>query len=368
MPTDILSGLSNLIFYEQIQTYLRDRIGDFQSRILGNFAELLGVTALSLLTIWIFWQGWRVVSGRSREPMMALVGDSLKAMLIIGIATGWAGNSTSLYTKLTDGLGKAIYGAVTGTTDDIDSMYHVMDANLAVTTAALGAISAVEKGRDGSGQGNSVSDDMLIEAVAAFGTGGPALAGGTMITLNKLAMAMFTGFGPFFIMCLLFDATKPLFQKWLFYGIGTMFSLAVLYVVLIIATEMMLAVAATFWLSSALVQNPDGMRTVSIQTGGLGIILTMLIVTGPPMAAAFFNGMLGQFNPYAAIGPGSSTSPHGQRAPVQVQSQRALQPSGAASGEGNLVASGSGRRWGGSVEQATQGAQGVLANHPDTKR
>jgi type IV secretion system protein VirB6 len=267
VPIDI-SGLANLYFYERIQTYLRERLDDFQGRVLGEFAQILGVTALSILTIWIFWQGWRVVSGRSRESMMGLVGDSLRAMLIIGVATGWAGNTTTLYSSLTDGLGKVVYGAVTGSNDDIDSMYHIMDANLAVTTAALGAIAAVEKGRDGSGHGDATSDQILIEATAAFGAGGPALAGGTMITLNKLAMAMFIGFGPFFIMCLLFDVTKGLFQKWLFYGVGTMFALAVLYVVLIIATEMMLAVAASFWLGSALADNSEGMRTIAIQTGG----------------------------------------------------------------------------------------------------
>jgi type IV secretion system protein VirB6 len=87
-----------------------------------------------------------------------------------------------------------------------------------------------------------------------------------------------------------------------------MFALAVLYVVLIIATEMMLAVAASFWLGSALADNSDGMRTIAIQTGGLGLILTMLIITGPPMAASFINGMLGQFSSYSQIGPGSATS------------------------------------------------------------
>ncbi|MFA1733554.1 type IV secretion system protein, partial [Xanthomonas campestris] len=34
-------------------------------------------------------------------------------------------------------------------------------------------------------------------------------------------------FGLFFISCLLFDRTKQLFQKWLLYGIGTMFSMGV---------------------------------------------------------------------------------------------------------------------------------------------
>ncbi len=41
-------------------------------------------------------------------------------------------------------------------------------------------------------------------------------------------MALFIGLGPLFIPCLLFDQTKDLFKRWLLYGIGTVFSMAVL--------------------------------------------------------------------------------------------------------------------------------------------
>ncbi|MCK6230454.1 type IV secretion system protein, partial [Stenotrophomonas indicatrix] len=61
-----------------------------------------------------------------------------------------------------------------------------------------------------------------------LGTGGPAVTAGAMLLLYQVAMAMFIGFGPLFILCLLFEQTKSLFQRWLFYGIGTMFSMAVL--------------------------------------------------------------------------------------------------------------------------------------------
>ncbi len=53
---------------------------------------------------------------------------------------------------------------------------------------------------------------------------------GVMLLLNKIALALFTGLGHIFILCLLFDQTKQLFGKWLYYGIGTMFSLADLIV------------------------------------------------------------------------------------------------------------------------------------------
>lgn len=302
-----LSGLASLVFYSEIQGYLRDRFQDFQDDLLGRFAAILGVVALSLLTIWVFYQGWRVLSGRSREPMMALVGDTLKAMLIVGVATGWAGNSATLYESLTEGLGTVIFQAVTGDdADDVDDIYKVMDANLAATTAALGVVSAVQKAGNTEVQG----DAMLTEVMTIMGTGGPALMGGTMLTLNKFAMALFTGFGPFFILCLLFDVTRPMFQKWLMYGLGTMFALGALYVLVIITTELMLAVAASYWLNNEFMSQftgdgGQGLRTVGIQTGGLGIILTMLLISAPPMAANFFSGMLGQISPYALMGPGS---------------------------------------------------------------
>ncbi|PPU31787.1 hypothetical protein XcyCFBP4188_22115, partial [Xanthomonas hortorum pv. cynarae] len=38
------------------------------------------------------------------------------------------------------------------------------------------------------------------------------------------------------------------------------------------------------------------------QQGGLGLVMTTLIVTAPPMAAAFFQGTLGQFTAYSALG------------------------------------------------------------------
>ncbi|WDS36050.1 type IV secretion system protein [Pseudoxanthomonas sp.] len=319
---DVLSGLTGLGFYSLVLDFISDEIAAFQEQLLARYATLLGVTALSILTVWIFLQGWRIVSGRSRDSMMALVGDSLRAMLIIGIATGWAGNSTGLYTTLTDGLQTAIYGSVTGDVSGQQKLYDKMDKNMLLTTVALGTVNSITAGtEDGS---NAVSgESMLMGFMAVAGAGGPALAGGIMILLNKIAVALFTGLGPFFIICLLFDQTKSLFSKWLLYGAGTLFSGAVLYVMSTIAMNAMAAVAAAYWTSGLLQMTPDGgLRQVTINTAGLGLILTALLVTAPPMAAMFFQGMLGQFTPYAAIGPGSSTgATPAQRAPVQVQQQ-----------------------------------------------
>ena len=107
---------------------------------------------------------------------------------------------------------------------------------------------------------------------AGIGTGGPAVMAGTMLLLNKIAMALFVGLGPLFILCLLFDQTKSLFGRWLYYGLGTMFSLSVLSVMVTLATDMVIAVAASFWTSALFGAGPVGVARMALQQGGVVVV------------------------------------------------------------------------------------------------
>ena len=150
-----------------------------------------------------------------------------------------------------------------------------------------------------------------------IGTGGPAITAGVMLLLNKIAIALFTGLGPIFILCLLFDQTKQLFGRWLFYGIGTMFSLAVLSVMVALSLDVVKAVSIAFWVNTFLGGSNEGVNSMALQQGGLGLVLTMLIISAPPMAAAFFQGVLGSFNPYSSF-----NSPAGYSTPPKAQDQQ----------------------------------------------
>ena len=85
-----------------------------------------------------------------------------------------------------------------------------------------------------------------------------------------------------------------------------MFALAVLSVMVTLATDMVIAVAASFWTSALLGAGPDGINSMALQQGGMGLVLTMLIMTAPPMAAMFFQGTLGSFVPYSQMNSGSA--------------------------------------------------------------
>ncbi|WP_394537849.1 type IV secretion system protein [Lysobacter enzymogenes] len=129
--------------------------------------------------------------------------------------------------------------------------------------------------------------------LTGIGVAGPAVVGGALLVMYKFALALFVGLGPLFILALMFDQTKSMFARWLQYGIGTMFSLAVLSFTVTVAMKMVGAVAANFaaqYMTMMALGAGDspGVNTMALQQGGLGIFLTVLILSVPPMASSFF--------------------------------------------------------------------------------
>src|SRR6476469_3241678 len=291
--------LSDLLFFREINSFLTGEIDVFRDNLLGRKVRLLGGAVMAVVTLWILIEGYRIAVGHSRGSMMVLVTRALRVTVIVGVATAAAAGGGSMYRSLTDGLSSDISRMVTGT--DVD-VYERIDKCLSYMQVALASIDALD-----------VADDPILNEkkdrdlwFAGIGTGGPALMAGTMLLLNKIAMALFVGLGPLFILCLLFDQTKGLFGRWLYYGLGTMFSLALLSVMVTLATDMIIAVAAAFWTSSLLGAGPDGVNSMALQQGGLGLVLTMLILTAPPTAAMFFQGTMGSFVPYSQFGGGAN--------------------------------------------------------------
>ena len=79
----VAAGVPDLLFFREINNFLTGEIEVFCNNLLGRTASLIGGAALSLLTLWIMLQGYRIVTGQSRDSMMALVTHSLRAALIV---------------------------------------------------------------------------------------------------------------------------------------------------------------------------------------------------------------------------------------------------------------------------------------------
>lgn len=317
-----VQSIGDFVFFKLILDYLRERINDFGIEMMGRMMAWVGGIALVLMTLWVLIQGYRIVTGQSRDSMMALVTNMARAALIISVATSMAMFGTSVSDFLTKDVGGLITRVVTG---EGGTASDQIDKSLAWMQVALSSIDAIKVLDDGGLQEEKTRAMWFI----GIGTGGPAVTAGAMLLLYQVAIALFIGFGPLFILCLLFDQTKQLFQKWLFYGIGTMFSMAVLSAMVSIALDMVIRVSAAFWTSSLINSfflsdaMSDGMTSQAMQQGGMGLILTTLILTAPPMAAFFFQGTLGSFMAYSQIGGSAAAGRRASRqAPILRRKQR----------------------------------------------
>ncbi|MBL8263017.1 MAG: type IV secretion system protein [Xanthomonadaceae bacterium] len=320
-------------YFVLIYNFLRNEILDFQEGVLLRAGTLISSVALVVMMCWVFFQGLRIITGQSRDSMMGLVINSLRATLIVAAATSFGLGGVEINKVVVEDLQQVITELVTGE-DDVTPQEQI-DENLLYMHLAMTSIDAVKiVGAEGKIELNEKKQQALM--LAGVGTAGPAMTGAAMLLLYEVAMAMFIGFGPIFILCLLFDATKSLFQRWLLYGIGTLFSMAVLSAMVAIATKVVVAVAASFWATAAvgaLLQTnfSDGFVGIAVQQGGIGILLTVLLISTPPMAASFFQGTLGSFAHYTAWQGGGNV---GQR-PGEA-GYRGQQPSSnSATGGGN---------------------------------
>lgn len=331
-------------YFALIYDFIHQEILDFRDEVLGRAAALVGGVALVLMSVWVFFQGLRIITGHSRESMMGLVVNSLRATLIVAAATTLGVSGSYVQNLLTEDVQSVVTELVTG--EDDTSPKEQIDKNLLYMHLAMTSIDAVKiVDSDGGYELNEKKQQALL--MAGVGTAGPAMTGAAMLLLYEVAMAMFIGFGPIFILCLLFDATKSLFQRWLLYGIGTLFSMAVLSAMVALATKVVVAVAGAFWTTAAAgtllgMNFNEGFMGVALQQGGIGILLTVLLISTPPMAASFFSGTLGHFTPAAAWGAGGRPmADFGGRSPGQPgysgpasQNNSGYQPQGGQYGAG----------------------------------
>lgn len=288
-----LPQAGDFLFYHLIHEFLADEIRTFGIELMGRTMAWIGSIALVLLTLWVMLQGYLIAIGQSRESLTMLVNQMLKATLIVSIATAMSVGGTNLYDFLTRDLNAEIHQVVTGRNGTPE---QAIDKNLAYMQMAMSGIDAL-----------STEDDQALadqknraQFFAGLGTAGPAMSAAAMLLLFEVALALFIGFGPIFIICLLFRSTQPLFQKWLFYGVGTLFSMAMLSFVTHLSMRMVSAVAQAFWgarFTAVLtgMNIDEGITSQALQQGGLGLLLTVLIISTPPMAAAFFQGSVGHF-------------------------------------------------------------------------
>lgn len=321
-PLDLLNwlspssqtGLSDYALFRLISGWITSRVEDFGLALMGRSMAFVGGIGLSLVTLWLLFQGYRILSG-AREPMMGTILQGAKIAIIFGIATTMAVNNISLNSFLTKDMDKAIHQLVTGKKDQTTA--NSIDKSLAVVQLAMTAIDGVQL---------LEADPELLEEKrsaktwATIGSAAPAIAAGSMLLLWTFAINLWIGLGPIFIFALAFPATKAMFTNWLKYGLGTLFSLSVLSFVSNLLLDLTVRIAAFMWMAK-LVNIPgaatEGITNQAMQQGGVGMIMTVLIIGVPPLAAHFFQVQIGNAMSTSAFGRFGQAGANGQALGVQ---------------------------------------------------
>ena len=326
--SSIFNSLGDLALYRGISNYIDARINYFTESTLANVFIIVGTLCLILLTLWMMWYGYQMVTGNSQASAKDFVFKAVRAWIIIAFATGLAASMGFSIRAVTTDLSNLISSAMTGSTDaskctstasDSGFMGCKIDQNLIRAQAAMAFVNQLDTG------GDAVLEDKKSKAslMTAAGIGGPAIVAGAFLLTLKVAMALFISLGPIFIMCLLFKQTSQLFWKWLYYGLSTMFATAMLAVVSDIAMDLVENISGALFVSdlftnllgsAALSGNTAGIMQASMQQLGLGLILSTLLISTPPMAAQFFNGVMGSYaaqNHLTNFGAAQTSVTHG---------------------------------------------------------
>jgi type IV secretion system protein VirB6 len=319
MPT-LLGNVGDMLYYAVIYKFVQGEVRSIGPAIMHNFMNEIAIPlALVLMTIWVFWQGLRIFSGQSRESMMEFVLKAARNAFIVTAATTMSFIGFNLHTLLTDTLDKTAVLLMTG--EDDTRSTDMIEENLLLTQAMLASMDLIKVGSEGNVELND--EKTRASLMAGFGALGPGVTGSAMLLMYEIAMAFFIGFGPLFILCLMFKQTETMFWKWLYYGFATTFSMAALALMTTLALKVTAVVVTSFWLSAVLsgpagANLTQGMSSLAMQQGGIGLILTVMLISVPPIAGNFFSMALGQFQATSMFGMGA-----GAAAAAQQQQQQA---------------------------------------------
>ena len=260
----------------------------------------------ALFTLWIMVQGYLILTGRSQDSLKTFVFNVGKTYIIILVALGVSSTSEFALRKLTevttDGVASMMLGeneeetskdmseCLTKATNSV--LGCQIDQNLITAQAVMAFINQIDTA-DNARLADQVEQAKLF---AGVGAAGPGIVTGTMLLLYRVAMALFIGFSPFFILCLMFKKTTPYFTKWLNYGLATIFSSVLLAAMAGICTDLVEIIAKRQFSSSLIFTvlgiNNSGVFNSAMNQLGLGLMMSTVLILVPPMAGVWFNGVM----------------------------------------------------------------------------
>ena len=346
----ILEGVADAKLYGSIRNYIAARIELLLEYTLSRNLSLALTMIGALFTLWIMVQGYLILTGRSQESLKTFIFNLGKTYIIILVALGVSSTSEFSLRTLTEVTTDGVASLMVGENDVGECIMKStssllgckIDKSLTVAQASMAFINQI----DTADNPNVAAQVERAKLFAGAGAAGPGIVTGTMLIIYRVAMALFVGFAPFFILCLMFKKTTPYFSKWLNYGLATMFSSALLAAMASISTDLVEIIARAQFKDEVFNTafefiaggssgggNVSGVFQSAMNQLGLGLMLSTVLIIVPPMAAAWFNGVMastygtnhfGGWNgaPAGAPGSGAGSGAHGM--PVYGNQQQSV--------------------------------------------
>ena len=171
------------VYFVLIYNWLSNQINTFGMDLMANLMTWASGIALVLVTLWIMIQGYRMITGQSRDSMMALVMSMTRVAIIVTAATTMSMLGANLHHFLTTDLSTEVNQLFTG---DNSTAAQTIDENLAWTQLALQAIDAVQISPGDTDLAQTKQNALLM---AGFGTAAPPMAAAATRPEPELAEA-----------------------------------------------------------------------------------------------------------------------------------------------------------------------------------
>lgn len=286
-----LGNFISAVLFEQVRDYVLDMISQFGYAGMGRMFTLVIAIGTLCLTLWFIWQGWRMVTGQSRESLMTFFTQAFMVIVVAAAAQGFAvlgQDVPGMITWLQDIIANTLTGG-----DFQDPSEMVSDVLKYMLT--LQSLLQVYQG-GGSAPNTGMANTLTF--ITGAGQALPALVAGGLMLLNEVALHLSMVFAPLFILSYISPKTRFLFANWVKFTVTTLFSMVVLTVVTVIALKaiIMMAVALFTIDTTGSIVGTGGMQLndIATVTGGVGMLLTTLILGVPPLVVSFFSGGIAQ--------------------------------------------------------------------------
>ena len=188
-----------------VDCHLNGAVSQSYARLFGEAGQF-GAVLTTLLTIFVAWIAYGLITGRGQLSLRTMSPKMLTLCLVVTFATAWPAYQAVVFGLLTGGPDQ-IATALTGAPGGAARAFAVRLDQLFNSVVDIGR--EIDAGRG--------EDPVLEQASGLIWSSAMILLISTLglLVISRIVLTLLLAIGPIFIVLALFDSTRPLFEGWL---------------------------------------------------------------------------------------------------------------------------------------------------------